>query len=239
MNLIYFSIGHNHNYIEMLNLHLKSLEQFNDGTFECLVITDISERITETIKTSILLHYHFTKCESIYQSAMNKLKIYQYNDLYKYDGVIYCDADTVWNKSPCVMFEVLKDGFVSVSNEQQLMNHPSEMWGNYYLTPTEREDITDKNILGINGGVFGFKSNIVNHIKKIDDFAYSHEPNFHSVWEQSFLNVYLYRNNMIDTSFESFVLNCYEEVTYTDKHLIHFLGGGNDTKISRMKNYPL
>jgi len=229
MNLIYISIGHNPKYIEMLRLHLESLERFYDGKFEFLVITDCDI----SIKTTIPLNYHFTKCESVYQSATNKLKIYQYSDLHKYDGVISCDADSIWNKSP--MFETIKPGFVSVSNEQQLMNHPSEMWGNYYLTEAESEDITKRNILGVNGGVFGFKSNMANHFKNIEEFTFSYEPNFHSVWEQSFLNVYLYRNNILDNSFESFVHNCYDENFDTDKSLIHFLGGENNEKISRMK----
>ncbi len=239
-NLIYYTVGFNSNYVDMLDLHLKSLEKFNDGSFDCMVITDnrMSDIVKSKVTSHISLNYHISDANNMVQASVNKLKIHEYKNISDYNCVLFCDIDSMWNGSPSDIFKEIKDDKIYVANEPQLMCHSSGSWGNYYLTPAEREDITDKNIMGINGGSFAFKSSMASIFCEIEKFVYSKEPNFNSIFEQSFLNVYLYRNNLIDNILNKFVLICFpNDGFYTDKHLIHFVGGDNEIKITKMKGF--
>ncbi len=239
-NLIYYTIGYDSNYVEMLDLHMKSLEKFNDGTFDCLIVTDDSTMnlIKTQVVSDITFDYHLTSPDSAFRSSANKLKIYDYEHISKYDNILFCDIDTLWNGHPNDVFKIIKDGKIYVTNEKQLMNHPAGYWGDYLLTQEQREDITERSVMAINGGVFGFKSSMAWVFKDIEFFLNDNTAIHNAVYEQPFLNVYLYTTGLIDNELNNFVLQYYY-LDYETKHLIHFLGGSSDAKLNRMKNFKV
>ncbi len=212
-NLIYYS--YNSDFKELFDLHIESLEKFNDGGFDCI---------------SLRLPPGATP----FEASVNKLKIYR-EDLSGYENILYCDADTIWNKSPNDIFNAIKPGKINVVNEQQLMNHISGYWGEYLLTDEQKKSITENNVLGINTGVFAFKSNMISVFKDIEKFVYDNQDKHNGLYEQPFMNAYLYSHNLIEASLNDFVSNSYDGKG--DKNLIHFLGGGKDDKLFKMKNY--
>lgn len=210
-NLIYYSF--NSDYEELFMLHLKSLLQFDNSGFDYVVL-----KIPDATP---------------FEASTNKLKIYQH-DLSNYENVLFCDVDTIWNKSPNDVFKAISDTKISVVNEQQLMNHPAGYWGEYLLTEKQKKDITEKGILGINTGVFGFKSKMAEVFEEIEKFMQQNASLHNALYEQPFMNVYLYANNLIDGSLNNFVANSYDG-SFEDKHLIHFLGGSKEEKLEKMR----
>ncbi len=238
-NLMYYTVGYNSSYLEMLVLHIRSLIRFNSADTDLLIITNQATRkIISVMFPEIVFDYLIVDTGSADQTITNKLKIYQYDKIHDYDKVLFCDADSLWNKSPDDVFKAIVNDKINVATEPQLMNNESGYWGNNLLSESQRRDITQKGIMGINGGVFGFKNNMSQVFKEIEKFVLDNPTMKNGCYEQPFLNVYLYTNNLINTTLDSFVSNAYpDEDASNDKHLIHFLGSSDESKLKRMLKF--
>jgi hypothetical protein len=98
---------------------------------------------------------------------------------------------------------------------QDLMSH--ELWGGNLINDFEKKDIEENKIYGMNAGLFGFKNNMIDIFKKIENFMSKNMDKGNVCLEQPFLNVYLYRNNLYDVSFS-------DEVTAKGYHMNTFEG---------------
>jgi len=199
-NLVYFTIGFNLEYLEMLYLAIKSLRKRN--TVDVLVICDkqFMYKCSETLKE--FSNINIVSCSdsmSAPDSSMKKLLIFNY-DIVKYDKILFIDSDVLIGKSIDNFFKLMfekklyagAEGFTSKIHESlthSLQNY-SQSDFNYF---------NFNSIYAFNCGFFGFLNNIEmkthfsNILKMIKDWKGEY------YYEQSFMNVYFNLRNLTDT----------------------------------------
>jgi hypothetical protein len=234
--LIYFTLGNNQNYTKLADLCVKSLYRNNyDGDF--LFITDNKETLLNSISFKKEPFFINVDETNLLTSASNKLKIYQFKNIEDYDKIIYSDLDILWLLNPDIIFnKIINDKFY-VSNEDSLMS--DDLWGGYILDENEKQIIKKNNIKGINSGIFGFNRNMVNHLHKVDEFLENNQHLINVCLEQPFFNVYLFRNNLYDTTLNMYVSHDGYNTESYNGGVLHFAGGPGffDNKYTKMINY--
>jgi hypothetical protein len=234
--LIYFTLGNNINYIKLSKLCIESLYKNGyDGDF--LFITDLKDELLKDINFKKPPFFLDIESSNLLGSSANKLKIYKFADIQKYDKIIFSDLDILWLSNPNTIFDVINEDKFFMSNENALMSE--EYWGGRLLTDTEKTNIMENKIKGVNAGIFAFNQNMVKHLKSVDLFLSENINLVNSCLEQPFLNVYLYRNGLYNTNLNNYVShNGYNVETYNGV-VLHFAGGpGNfPIKYEKMLSY--
>jgi hypothetical protein len=234
--LIYFTLGHNENYIKLAGLCVNSLYRNNyDGDF--LFITNFKEKILNSIyfkKEPFFLNVDET---NLLMSASNKLKIYQFQNINDYDKIIYSDLDILWLSNPDTIFNEIIEDKVYISTENVLMSEV--YWGGNILNDNEKNIIHYNNIKGINTGIFGFNKKMVNSFKKIEDFLIENKHLVNVCLEQPFINVYLFRNDLYSDVLNKHVSHNGYNVESYDGVALHFAGGPGsfEHKYDKIINY--
>lgn len=240
-NLIYYSIGGNLQYIEILNMHLKSLSKYIDLNIDILFITDNNfiEKIKNTLDKLNLnidnFYFFISDTSSVQKSSYSKLKIYDWTLIKNYEKIFYCDIDTIWTNNISNIFNTIVN-----SDDIYVSNEDGTMGGCYYngkdfFSNEELKKIKENNVKAINFGAFGFFSKSVLIFKQIEQFMMDNLDKMNVCIEQPYGNVVLYRNNVINNSFNTLISHDH----ITKKTLMHFPGGpGNYVdKINKMKEY--
>ena len=114
--------------------------------------------------------------------------------------------------------------------------------GNIPLTDEEKNYILQNNVYGINSGNLGFKSQVVNILKDIDNFLNLNIENINYGLEQPALNIYLFRNKLYNNNLNDVITNYGYRDSNNESNkycLIHYAGGpGNyDGKYPKMLNF--
>lgn len=146
-NLIYYSLGFNLIYVDIFLLNLSTLEKYNDGSFDILIICDerTKSELDNKLKTNLTISYHIIKSLSPKNSSLNKLKIYEYQDLELYNKVIFCDCDTLWYNTPNMVFERTVETKITFSHEIGSLILGT-YWGERLITEKEQVTIEKKKL---------------------------------------------------------------------------------------------
>jgi hypothetical protein len=236
MNLIYYTIGSNNDYVDLLELNIKSLEKFYFPDIELLIITDTETKkiIESKIFTKFVINYKIlSSVNSLNESSYNKFKIYDFDEINKYEKIIYCDTDILWNKSPYEIFNKIDNDSFYVSNENSLMSE--EWWGGNLLNDDEKLKIKTNNIMGFSAGFFAFKSNKSYVLKEIEEFMMSNIKLMNLCIEQPYFNTFLFRNNLYNTDLNKVVTHSGYNLSKSDMVVIHFAGGPGNYTIKKNK----
>ena len=234
--LIYFTLGFNENYIDLLNICIDSLYK-NEYDGDILIITDFKDKILEKIKFKKEPFFLNSDDSNLFKSSANKFKIYKFDKIKEYEKILFCDCDVIFLKNPNVLFDKINEDHVYMTIEHHTMNH--ELWGGNLLNDDEKDEINKTNVSGMNAGIFGFKSNMVHIFKEIEEYMCLNMDKSNICLEQPFLNVFLFRNKIYNTGFS-------DEVTAKGYHLneyngtaIHFTteSGNFDKKINKMMGF--
>lgn len=234
--LIYFTLGNNINYVKLAKLCIDSLNKIGyDG--DILFITDLIEDIKNNIEFKKDPFFLSFGNSDLFFSSANKLKIYKFPEIDKFDKIIYCDLDVLWLKDFSILFDSINEDKIYISEEPLSMN--LGFFSENLLTEKEEEEIYSNNINGLNAGFFGFNKNMIFHFENIFNFL---NENIHlkgSCLEQPYLNMYLYRNKIYDTSFNNYISHQGYHIDSFDGNVLHFPGGpGNfDMKYDKMNNF--
>jgi len=222
MNLIYYTIGNNINYINILNLNILTLEKYYNYNFELLFIID--ERIANEFETNLITKLPYkvliSTTNSMRDSSLNKLKIFKFDEIKNYNKIIYCDCDILWCGDPNNIFSLVNSNKILVSNENHhdlIMTH--EYWSGNLLHESEILEIKKMGLKGFNGGFFAFSFELISVIK---------------------INVYLFRNNLFDLSLNKLIThNGYNIDKINEETIVHFAGGpGNYSyKMNKMVDF--
>lgn len=234
--LIYFTLGNNLNYIDLLELCVKSLlNRDYDGDF--LFITDFEKEISHRIKTKNNCFFLNPGVSNLLGSSANKLKIYSFEKIQEYDKIIFCDSDILWLKNPDEIFETIQKDQFYMTNENGLMS--DDWWGKNLLVGDEKTIINENKIKGVNAGFFAFNKSMVPHLQKIEKFLKENTHLVNSCLEQPFINIYVYRNSLYNVELNSMVSHNGYNVDSFDGTLLHFAGGPGNyiTKIDKMKKF--
>lgn len=259
MNLVYTVLGFSENYTECLQYFLKSLIKssvaFNN--FELLIMCD--KKLYDIILKIVNLQYlqinrNKIKCfiisdsRNVMEASINKLKVFEYIDIYQYKSVLYVDTDVLFTKNMNDFFNeinLLEEDILYVSLEKKdVLSHNIPFWsyGNFY---NEKELLyfKEKNIYPFNAGCFLFipSTNMKNHFSNVLFLIEkSKRPLF---FEQSMLNMYfnkLERVNNSKINDSNYILFPDEDKHYANC-IIHFCGspGNGVKKIDMIKKYYL
>lgn len=237
-NLIYFACLYNKDFFKLLSFCIDSLVNVNYNG-DILIITDNKELALNSIQYDGNIYFMDYFADNRENSSTAKLSIYLYENINKYNKIIYCDVDTLWIKSPDVLFnEIKEDLFYLADDFTNLILSQSWHYGDYLLNNEEKKEILNKKIKGLNCGVFGFKSSLLKHLENMNIF-HNQENKNSKVAEQSTMNVYLWRNNLFTNYFNNFVSHCGYKRNLPDETLIHFPGGIGEftNKYNKMLNF--
>jgi hypothetical protein len=229
MNLIYYTLGNNLEYLNILNLNILTLENYYNNDFELLFIVDekFKDLFESNLVTNIPYNIFFTEVSSMNDSSINKLKVFKYDKIEIYDKIIYCDCDILWCDNPNKIFTLVNDDKVLVSNEThhyELMSHP--YWSSNLLTSDEIGKIHNTQLQGFNAGFFAFSSKSIKIIENIFKFYLDNISSMNECIEQPYVNVYLFRNNLFDLNLTKIVNhNGYNVDKINGETIIHFAGG--------------
>lgn len=252
-NLIYFSLDNNKNYLSLAKISIRSLIKTGyDG--DILFITRDFQKdlydIFSNMKNKIYFlnpEHNFSQIKNgnnfvcsdydrIFSSA-NKLRIFDFNEIDNYENIIYCDLDVLWLKSPDEMFKKIQKNEVSLSEETDLMSR--DYYSANLIDSNEIEIINFNNIKGCSGAVFGFKGKDINIIKNIYNYFINNLDKVEGLFEQPFINMYLFKNKLYNTLFTDNVDHNGYYTNSSNKNILHFAGGPGefDLKYSKIVNF--
>jgi len=257
-NLVYYTL--NSNYNEVLKISLLSLRKYYHG--DVLIMSD--ENNIQKLKLLLddkNIFFMTVKSDPLFFAASNKFLIYKYENIEKYDKVLYLDCDTVVVNDINYLFKekMLENKFLvtpytqsygytfmycdwhggtlfeDVFKQKIIKKFKKYQIGEY--DPIKNNDKT----LAINSGIFCFKVTDIN-LKIFDEmynhciFDYNHNKrNF--CLEQPYLNYHLHESNL--HHYYNFILND-NEVNLSEiykYYVVHVLSGigASVMKVNKMK----
>lgn len=239
MQLVYYNIGKDLKYLDLLSLSIESLRKFGNYTGDILVIADTvtCDAVKELKEVTAVMQVD--KAVESYQAALNKLKIYKYQDISKYTKILYLDMDILVQHEVQPMFNRIDK--ISVGAEVSLMCDDG-WFGSYLMTEPQIARCKRNNIRGINSGTIGIDINYLSHMKHMEA-ALANDPRINRYAEQATVNHYLLcHSNIYDTRFNPYICLFVDLKNYQlnkDKTILHFCGGIGeyDRKIKHMRDY--
>jgi lipopolysaccharide biosynthesis glycosyltransferase len=175
---------------------------------------------------------------------MHKLDIHDFPELYKFINILYVDLDCIFQGDILkILNNKLEDNKLYVMSENtNIASHKEHFWS---LDNYSGEDInffTNNNIYVFNAGCFLFKNThgIKDHFLKLKELIKNHTGDF--FYEQSFMNVYFNKLNIVDYTIitrELYRLEFFNPTETLSELIVHFCGGpGNGaSKIERINAY--
>lgn len=204
MNLVYFAVGFNDEYIQLLYIAIKSLRKRN--SVDVMVICDESlvEKCSETLKE--FSNINIVSCENSTNptnSSMKKLQIFNY-DLSKYSKILFIDSDILIGRTLDHFFNGITENKLYAGEEINNISSRIDLhkcqWHSFLnYTNLAFKFFAENKIRPFNCGFFGFLNNSVmkEHFGNIIEMIKTHTGHFH--YEQSFMNVYFNIRNLADT----------------------------------------
>ena len=201
MNLVYFTVGFNADYIKLLYLAVKSLRNLN--IVDVMVICDeaLVEKCTDSLKE--FSNINIVPCENSKDgpnSSMKKLQIFNY-DLTKYSKILFIDSDVLIGRKLDEFFDGIIENKLYAGRDKPAAMNFHLLKYHSLLNYTEENLIffEKNNIKPFNCGFFGFLNNseMKEHFDNILEMVRNHTGIFY--YEQSFMNVYFNLRNLADT----------------------------------------
>ena len=254
-NLIYFTLFGNNEYIFLQRLLLKSLNSQKYNNFDLLFITDNETKCTiqdipELKKHNVYYHIVASSTDPV-DASMQKLKIYEWENISEYKNILFLDADIIVVGSIGAIFESesVKNNVIysAVHNKNQSL-HKTVYHCLADYTEYQLHNFSQKNITSFNAGQFFFKntSTMKSHFENINNFISEWDGRY--FFEQSFMNYYFNLLEIADTKefdnqfkFVSINENQTSEVFDENAVFVHFMGnaGNGMGKLEFMKkHYP-
>jgi hypothetical protein len=238
MNLIYYTVSGDKKYLSLLELSIESLIIFGKYREDILLICD------KFIKDNITIDYPNLKYMIVEEvdknlSSGNKLRVYEYEFLSKYNNILFLDSDILVINDINPLFEessLEKDKFI-VSSEIGLSHNNRVITNSGHAGEllTENQKILYKNIPCINAGCFLFRNNKENLETLKETYNLYINGKRLDLYEQPYLNyVLLIRNKFIHN-----LQNYISHISLIDrnKSIIHYCGpvGNFEFKFKFMK----
>jgi hypothetical protein len=251
-NLIYFTVFEKDEYIELLDILLKTLKKQNYSNFELLFITDeVTKQKIQNIKNLKFFKFNYHIVDTIkdaVEASMQKLKIYEWEKIKKYKNILFLDVDIV-------VIGNLKNIFCGNGNPNVFYSatHNHDQWLHktvYHClvdyTEEQLKNFEKKSISALNAGQFFFKntSTMEKHFQNINSFVKTWNGRY--FFEQSFINYYfnlleLADTHTFDSVFKFVSINQNQTANVFDDRavFVHFMGnaGNGLGKLDFMKRH--
>jgi len=245
-NLVYYSVGGNKAYAELLKLSISKLDKYNINQ-DVLIITDkefYEKNFKDYNRTN--LSFYIIKNEKSDDIPFNRLKIFG-ADISSYENIIYMDADVWPNLNLDKTFKsCIDDKLYAVVEDYSFDNH---LRAPFSLGLYSRKDVDyfkENKIHTFNSGLMMFKNTqkMKYHFEDVMELVKLHPKG--RFGDQPFINHYFNRHDLVNTDtiipFKNFYYivdeNFNEEINLNGK-FCHFIGStfNGETKINKIKQY--
>jgi lipopolysaccharide biosynthesis glycosyltransferase len=202
MDLVYYTLGFDIGYLDLLYVSIKSLRKYNTK-IDILVISDklmvdkCTNKLTEFQNVKIV---PCTDSISAMDSSMKKLRIFEY-DISKYEKVLFIDSDILVDIDLSDMFSKIVDEKLYAGIESFQYDFHTKPWHSLLnYTEEDLEFFKTNRIFVFNCGLFGFLNSyqMKTHFANILDIIKNYKGKYH--YEQSFMNVYFNKRNLVNTN---------------------------------------
>jgi hypothetical protein len=244
-NLIYLALFVNPNYVNLLELLLRSMKLYGSvdlDTTDILILTDESlhpqiEQLGRDM--GFPLKFFFLTISTKWEASCARIEIFKYEDISEYDKILYIDTDIIINRPIGTIFDLdIRSDKLYAKAEGQL---GSVWWGGQFFNFPHRRTLSTWATSPINerttafcAGILFFRNSsemkllfgaIGDHINDYIHVKKNPPPQF---WDQPFIVYNSFIHDAYDNSvLHNHVVNC--EHTIKDKFIIyHFpVGPGN------------
>ena len=253
MNLIYVCVFHQQSYIKLLKLLVTSVSvkaNIKKETTDILIVTSPTFHTLiqkELEKFDLPLQYYILDVNTLMRASSSKLKIFQYNQIDKYQKILYLDTDVLINSDVNKLFdsEISSDKLYAV--EEGNIGHI--FWGSMFFDFKKN----NREAKAFSAGVLYFMNSP--SMKQLFEDTNVHIENYLSekkpvptCLEQPFL---VYNSFAIDKYDNQFMKRYSEnnpDLLSNEKIIYHFPGGPGDYSNKsakmikfweKMQKYPL
>ena len=252
-NLIYYCLGINPKYSEILKISLKSLDSSNPNLFDVLIITDEEyyNSYLKNIERENLHYFIVPKFQNKDEVVFSKLKVFEWKNIVEYENIFLSDCDVLVNTNLQKLFDNCKDKnkIYAPVEDFSFDNHRRIYFslGNY--TENDIEFFKLNKIHTFNSGTIMFKvsEEMKLHFQNIRRIISGYKGDYFT--EQSFLNYYFNKMNIVNND----LLDCQNNLTYiinsnfyTQKNyenkIFHLIGNtfdGDDKERKMVEFYDL
>ena len=245
-NLVYYSVGCNDAYADLLKLSILKLDKYNTNQ-DVLIITDkeFYDRNFEDYDRTNLLFY-IVKNDVADDVAFNRLKIFD-ADISSYEKIMYMDADVWANLNLDQIFKsCIDDKLYAVVEDYSFKNHLRAPFGLGLYCEKDIDYLEKNKIHTFNSGLMMFNNTqkMKYYFDDVLNLRLSYPDN--QFTEQPYINHYFNRHHLIDTNiivpFKNFYYivdeNFNDEINLNGK-FCHFIGDtfNGETKIKKIKEY--
>jgi len=245
-NLVYYSVGFNDSYAELLKLSISKLDVYNTNQ-DVLIITDkkfYENNFKDYNRPN--LYYHMVENMSVDDVAFNRMKIFEAN-ISSYENIMYMDTDVWANLNLSEIFKSCEDNkLYAVVEDYSFENHFRKPFSLGLYTNDHIEFFKKNKIHTFNSGLMMFKNS---HIMK---YHFEDVLNLRLIYpndqftDQPYINHYFNRHNLVNTNviipFENFYYiideNFNDGINLNGK-FCHFIGNtfNGESKIKKIKEY--
>lgn len=235
-NLIYYAVYFDKGYTDLLNLSVVSILKHSKINFDLLIITDEPTKLLieklpfyQKIKPEFLITS--TPIDGV-EASQNKVKIYKYDNLNKYNKVLFLDCDIVCIKDINFIFNKQIDTNTIYGARPLTLDYGahSSVWHGFpFLGQSIVDEMRAAKQLPFNAGQFLFRNSerMQEHFKNIDWFMENWTGEY--FFEQAFMCYYFGKAYAIggnDLDDNVTLINTTNDMKFVldDKtHLIHFI----------------
>lgn len=228
-SLIYYTVGYNSKYIDLIDLSLKTLNYYHPDEFDTILLCDESMYATCKDRFKNINVISCKNSPTPEAASMRKLDIFDYN-IMDYDKVLFIDSDIlIHTKLDSVLNNITTTNKLYVCQETKNMSdHSLVFWSLLNYTNDDLAFFKENNIYVFNAGLFGFipDKTMKIHFDNIRNMIKTYKGEF--FYEQSFMNVYFNKLNMLDYNAISFTTNYVMHPKYNinyEGNIVHFCGG--------------
>ena len=253
-HLIYFTLGFNEEFVKMVKCCIRSIiVNASVINFDILILHDPKVDVSQFHQLFPEISFHFLELPEArdgVEASMNKLKIFSFDQIWKYSKVLFLDADIIFGKIDLKdVFEMrLKyDTFYSTIHEScHIATHQTFFHTIRQYTKDEMEKFKENNLKPFNAGQFMFRvsSLMQEHFENVLHLVSIWKKNY--FFEQAFLNYYFNSNLASDTEtmrkyFSIYYIgkNHMNELTLDKSKIVHYAGNPCDsqTKLDFVKEH--
>lgn len=230
MDLIYICIFHQEKYINLLKLLIRSLfinGNINKNNTDILIITSFEfQPIIEKELSEFNLNFFYYRLNlyTIFESAYSRLNIFNYENINKYEKILYLDTDILINSDINALFNLEIQNNKLYTLEEGWIGHP--YWGGSSFFDFSKYD---QNISGFTTGILYFHNNdIIKELFKdiqlhINDYL-SNNRQIPDCLDQPFINYNAITQNKYDNQLIKKYVENNPIIVNSEKIIYHFPG---------------
>ena len=155
-NLLYYSIGVDDEYAQMIKMSLKSISLSNKKKIDILIVTDkeyYNKNLVDIIDDNLFFLFMDFPEEGD-QKYFNRLKVFDFPRIYEYENILYLDSDILVNIDLNYIFDKCEHHgtLYTVIEDPDYDNHKRIQFGLGNYTEEELDFFRNNNIYTFNSG---------------------------------------------------------------------------------------